>query len=131
LTVASLPGERWKIIHFKSLTKNKDYFISNLGRLKRRNHKDQKEAILQGSIDNRGRKMINVALQDGGFDSKYVHHLVAQAFVLKKDADNSKIIHLDYNPLNNQHVNLKWVDKNTWRRHRRSNPYKKLYERKT
>lgn len=127
--VQSLNGEKWTLIDFGIPTKNKDYAISNFGRIKRIKHGSQEEAILQGSIDNRGRKIINVVLSNGKYASKYIHHLVAQNFVEQPSDKHNKIIHLDYNPLNNQSINLKWVDEKTWKIHRRSNPYKTLYSR--
>lgn len=127
--VQSLNGEKWALISFGSPTKGKDYNISNFGRIKRIKHGSLDEAILQGSIDNRGRKIINVVLANGKYASRYVHHLVAQHFVGRPSDKHNKIIHLDYNPLNNQSINLKWVDEATWKVHRRSNPYKTLYAR--
>ncbi|MEC3021477.1 NUMOD4 domain-containing protein [Bacillus cereus] len=92
------------------------YQVSNLGRVKslarcvlRGNKRNLKvrERILKSSIRGTGYERIN--LYDEGVRSGiYVHRLVAQTFLYKKDGAD-EVNHKDGNKLNNESSNLEWV----------------------
>lgn len=111
----TLEGELWTPIDFGSPLKHKELYISNFGRVKRIKLTTGKSALLKGSTDNRGRKILNVKLADGRFASRYVHHLVAEYFIDKPDPTYERIVHIDGNKINNHFSNLAWVDVDGWR----------------
>jgi hypothetical protein len=79
------------------------YSISNLGRV----YNNYYERFLSPSIDKRGYNRVNL-WQDGKSKTFLVHRLVAQYFC-KKDEICNIVHHIDNNPQNNNHQNLKWT----------------------
>lgn len=87
--------EQWKDIIYE-----KDYQISNLGRIK--SFKWGKERILKPSLSKRG--YLNVRLNGKNY---LVHRLVAEAFIPNPN-DYKEVNHKDENPQNNIVSNLEW-----------------------
>ena len=52
---------------------------------------------------------------------RYIHKLVAEHFLEKKEGDEF-VIHLDYDKTNNRADNLKWASKTAKEQHQFSNP---------
>ena len=127
--VKSYPGEKWEKVEFKSTPKHSDYYISNHGRIKRIKRKTQVESQIQGSVDNRGKRILNVTLENSKYNSWYVHKFVAIKFVKPTSQSHDNIVHLNYKILNNHYTNLKWVTRKQWAEHHKSNPFKKTYTR--
>jgi hypothetical protein len=113
------PIEQWTKVDFGGPVAHKDILISNYGRIQRVKHSTGNQAFMKGSIDNRGRKIINVLLENGKYATRYVHHVVAEKFVKQPSVEHSRIIHLDHDLLNNHHTNLRWVTTSEWRQHLR------------
>lgn len=86
-----IDDEIWKPFEFEKI-KNKNYFISNFGRIK------NKERVLKSIIDNNGYYTIN---------NKLIHIIVAKNFI--ENPNNYNIVnHKDGNKLNNKIDNLEW-----------------------
>lgn len=112
-----LTQEIWLVADFGGPVAHKTIYFSNHGRIKRVKNKTGKSAIIQGSIDNRGRKIINVRLENGKYTSRYLHHLIAEGFLEKPSNEHHRILHLDHDTLNNHVDNLKWATDDQWRAH--------------
>jgi hypothetical protein len=54
--------------------------------------------------------------------NKYVHKLVAEHFVEKKNPDERFVLHKDHDKLNNMHENLRWASRTEVTLHNKSNP---------
>jgi hypothetical protein len=106
--------EKWAFIQLPIPT-NQVYQISNFGRVR---NKDQK--ILQGSSI-QGYRTLNIRIGTEHYNF-YLHKLVALHFVSQKADDDQFVIHLDYDKLNNDVTNLKWVTRAQLTAHNRLNP---------
>ena len=79
------------------------YRVSNLGRVKSMRFNGR---ILTGSINHSGYMVVNLT-KDGVTKHKFIHRLVATAFI--DNPENKPFInHIDSNPLNNVIDNLEW-----------------------
>lgn len=80
------------------------YMVSNLGRVK--SLRFNKERIVNGGIDTRGYKMVNL-VNELGRKSRLVHRLVAKEFIA--NVDNKKCVnHLNGIKTDNRSDNLAW-----------------------
>jgi hypothetical protein len=81
-----------------------NFMVSNFGRVM--NVKTQE--IKTGSLMKVG--YLNICLWNGKSNRKYIHHLVAEAFLTKPE-DGEKLIldHIDRNRTNNTALNLRWI----------------------
>lgn len=78
-----------------------DYYVSNLGNIKR-NGKELKKAL-----DRKGYYYVNVSI-NGKVKATRVHRLVAQAFI-PNPLNKREINHIDGNKINNVVNNLEWA----------------------
>lgn len=119
-----LNGEQWRSISFDGIDPQEKYEISNYGRL--RSLKVNAEGVLVKPSNIKGYPILNVKLSNGKRTTRYIHKLVAEAFVEKISAEQKSVIHLDYIKENNTYRNLRWVTRNELFAHQAKNPnYKK------
>lgn len=91
--------EKWKTI-----SNNKNYMISNAGRIRHAN-----DNVDHSTRDNKG-YLVTDLYKDGQRFTHRVHRLVAQEFI--PNPDNKPCInHIDGNKHNNNSSNLEWVTK--------------------
>lgn len=116
--------EKWEKIEFPGMAESENYFISNYGRVK--SYKTSENGVLVKGSLLRGYKILTIKLDTNKNTTKYIHKLVAEAFIDKEHELQEHVIHLDYNKMNNHVSNLKWVTKQTMYEHHKLNPnYKK------
>lgn len=114
--------EKWDAIEIPSNDGEKalKYEVSNFGRL--RSFQNSVEGkLLKGSVI-QGYKSLNIRLPKGKSFNRYVHKLVAQAFLDQPSEDHKYVIHLDYDKHNNHFDNLQWVTREEMIEHNRTNP---------
>ncbi len=100
-----IEDEEWRKIPFA----DKDYYVSNYGRVKSFCYDKVEGRILKpGST----KGFHTVTFKSKGKKRTFlVHKLVAELFVEKPSADHTIAIHLDWNKRNNHHTNLQWMTK--------------------
>lgn len=117
-------NEEWKKVDFgdKNLP---SYEVSNYGRIKSYAYKKYPFGkIINGSTVN-GYRTINVRMENGETQSKYIHKLVAEFFVKKVHKYQTYVIHKDHNKLNNHFENLIWATREELDEHNKKNPVKR------
>lgn len=106
-----------------------EYQVSNFGRVKslpRVIIQDGKDRVMYGNLmslkRNNGSGYINVLLSKGedGYETKYIHRLVAEHFV-KNYSEDMTINHKDFNKANNHILNLECVSQSDNMKHYRDN----------
>ena len=84
------------------------YAVSNTGKV----YSYKSKKILRSNATELRCGYINVLLtKDGKRKQKYIHRLVAQAFIPNPE-NKPEVNHIDHNPQNNHVDNLEWVTKN-------------------
>ena len=99
---------------------NKRYAVSDLGRIISFTDKMNHGKLLKGSLI-QGYPSLKCRIE-GREKTLYVHKLVAQYFIKRKDKSEIYVIHLDYYKKNNKVENLKWADKDSMYAHQQKNP---------
>lgn len=114
--------EQWALLEIDvpGVTKTPRYAISNYGRIKSFQGSEAGTIIRGSTIQ--GYRSLNIRLQNGISHNKYIHKVVAENFISRPSNDYKFVIHLDYDKLNNQADNLKWVTKQMMVEHNRYNP---------
>ncbi len=112
-------SEEWKpLLLDEKIAKTKTFKISNYGRIIS-NYKGKETLLKLPSIN--GYTSLALRQVTGKRTSRYVHKLVAQHFLEKKENDQY-VIHLDYDKTNNHISNLKWATKRQKELHQFKNP---------
>lgn len=120
----NLNGEQWKTISIENISVNEKHQVSNYGRLRSKNNENNFFIVNPSRI--KGYPIINLKLQSGKRTTRYIHKLIAEAFLAKESEKQTYVIHLDFNKDNNRLSNLKWVDRKELFEHQSKNPnYKK------
>ena len=106
--IKSLKNESWKPLKFKKGIKPKNkYAVSNLGRIASFEKNVEDGQLLKGSYIGGYQTM---SLKTGEVSQTlYIHKVVAENFVDKKNAKQKLVIHLDHDRANNKSKNLGWA----------------------
>ena len=126
--------EQWKEYPIKIEGKVK-YAVSNLGRIKSFTDSIESGKLLKGSITE-GFLFVRYKRQKDNTITNYhhaVHKMVAELFLPKDNEEQTYVLHLDYDKLNNRISNLKWATYEEMREHGKNSPnvkeaFKKLQE---
>lgn len=113
-------NEHWKPVSFDQMNPAEKFDISDFGRLRGCNKKGEKVVITPSKI--KGYPIISIKLLNGKRTTRYVHKLVAACFVNQEHADQTYVIHLDFNKENNHYRNLKWANRKELFKHQSRNP---------
>jgi len=121
-------NEEWKEIKFdENIAEHEKFKISNYGRLI--NCKTQEEFLVKKYFINGYQNLPVKQKKNGNQTSRYVHKLVAEHFLEKKDG--VCVVHLNYDKTDNRIENLKWATKREKEIHQFSNPeYKNMVRKK-
>lgn len=119
LPIKNLWNEVWKRIDFPEFENEIHYEISNYGRIKSFQNSPDGKLISGSKIQ--GYFSLNVKHKQKSLN-KYVHKLVAEHFVEKKNPDERFVLHKDHDKLNNMHENLRWASRAEVTLHNKSNP---------
>lgn len=114
-------NEKWVKIDFGYSDQDPHYEVSNYGRLKSFQMSPEQGTLIKGSVI-QGYRSLNIRIQGSKSANRYVHKLVAEHFLNKKDSKHEFVIHLDYEKQNNYYENLKWVTKDELTLHNKDNP---------
>lgn len=114
MPVDNLEGEKWSLIEFNKPTRNTNYYISNLGRVKSESKLSGNNKLLKTRPDHRGFITASVKLQDG-FGCIYVHKEVAKAFIKPKSDEHVYVIHPTHKRDQNRFDQIKWVTEADWK----------------
>ncbi|MBE7686066.1 HNH endonuclease [Tenacibaculum piscium] len=113
-------NEKWKELVFDNKISEKEKFkISNYGRII--NCKKEEEFLVKEYFINGYQNLPLKQKESGKQTSRYVHKLVAESFLEKKE-DDLYVIHLNYDKKDNRVENLKWTTRREKEIHQFSNP---------
>lgn len=129
-TTQSFWNEKWTLIVFEGISMPPRYEVSNYGRL--RSFQSLPATRLEGKPNSpvgkairgsviQGYRSLNIR-SEGKTLNRYVHKLVAEHFVERSKPEQTFVIHLDHDKLNNYYQNLRWVTKEEMIEHNRNNP---------
>jgi hypothetical protein len=114
-------NESWKEIDFETDLLHDKYEISNMGRVKSYAIDKENGRVLRGGNVN-GYRCITVKFGEDITRQYYVHRLVAETFLRKRNKEQHYVIHLDYNKQNNSIYNLSWATEEELIAHNNKNP---------
>ena len=114
-------NERWKDIESAEFETAHRYQVSDRGRIKSFAIDKESGEIIEGSTL-KGYKAVNLRMSSNRRVNKYIHKLVAQAFLPIEDGGHKYVIHLDYDKSNNHLSNLKWAGRDEMYKHSNENP---------
>jgi hypothetical protein len=112
--------EIWKEIPSLLGLTSKKYAISNIGRVASFTDSIRDKYILKTHL-NSGFPVISLTI-NGKSKAIFIHHLVAEVFLKKRNHLCSYVIHLNHDKQNNQSNNLEWVTKKERIEHSKKNP---------
>lgn len=119
-------NELWKRVICDDLSESEIIEVSNHGRIRSFKSKKEGGIILNGFLL-RGYRAITLKNKSGINATKYIHKLVAEAFIPKDHELQQYVIHRDFNKVQNHVDNLAWVTKQTMYEHHKMNSnYKKF-----
>lgn len=112
-------NEQWISIVFRDIENPPVYQVSNYGRL--RSFQSCAEGrIIRGSVI-QGYRSLNIR-KKGKIFNRYVHKLVAEYFLQTGLPEQTYVLHLDHDKLNNRVQNLRWATQEEMIEHNRTNP---------
>ncbi len=118
--MASNGKEIWKQIPSLKGTTNRNYAVSNHGRLASFDTDLNNKLMLKPHL-NGGFPLISVN-SNGKSKALFIHNAVAEVFLKKRNPKCIRVIHLDHNKANNEFSNLKWVTQTEQIEHSKKSP---------
>lgn len=112
--------EIWKEVPSLSGLTSKKYAVSNFGRIASFTDSIKDLFILKTHL-NSGFPVISLTI-NGKSKAIFIHHLVAEVFLKKRNHLCSHVIHLNHDKHDNKTTNLKWVTKKERIEHSKNNP---------
>lgn len=112
--------EIWKEVPSLSGLTSKKYAVSNYGGVASYTKSIKDLYVLKTHL-NSGFPVISLTI-NGKSKAIFIHHLVAEVFLKKRNHLCSQVIHLDYVKQNNKVANLKWVTRQERNNHAKLNP---------
>jgi hypothetical protein len=113
--------EVWKNLELGDFDNGVKYEISNFGRIKSYAYDKENGRLLKGGVV-QGYPMVAFTKYNEKRISRYIHKLVAEAFLERSSSEQLYIIHLDFDKKNNFFRNLKWATKQEKEAHLNRNP---------
>ncbi len=121
--------EHWKLVEFdKNVSDDEFYMVSSHGRVKKLESPQDTVGYIKNPVLFKGYPRIEIRLKSGTRSARYLHKLIAEAFIEKPDDSYVSVVHVDYDKANNHISNLKWVTKAERYAHQHKNP---IYEDKS
>jgi len=118
--IKGLKNEIWKEVKMPKGALRYRYAISNHGRIASFEKKITDGKLLRGTSIG-GYPTLNVK-PFGDNKTYYIHKLVAQLFIAKKNSKQKYVIHKDHNKKNNNIKNLKWATKEEMEKNQQKSP---------
>jgi hypothetical protein len=118
--IKSLKNENWKVIEFNTGVFRCNYAVSDHGRLVSYTTSIQEGDLLKGTLMG-GYPTLKLK-PDGKNMTLFIHRLVAEAFISKKDNNQTFVIHIDFDKKNNSLKNLRWATKEEMEKHQQKSP---------
>lgn len=112
-------NERWKHLHKEEWQDRFIYKVSNFGRIISFLKNPKGELMKGGRVG--GYLNFAVKLKNGKHKTYYIHRIVAELF-LKKKEDDRYVIHKNFEKDDNRAENLAWATKDEWVQHQYNSP---------
>jgi len=116
-------NEIWKPYKEENWSDEDEYQISNYGRVKRKKPQVETWELSKTSLVG-GYNTFWIRKKEKRTTSYYYTHRAVAALFCEKKESQIYVIHLDFDKLNNNASNLKWVDKIDMFLHHKNNPKK-------
>ncbi|MBK5209887.1 MAG: HNH endonuclease [Flavobacteriaceae bacterium] len=121
--IVNFRKEIWTPFTNEKWSDDDEYAVSNYGRIKKKKVYDENWRLSPVSLVSGYESFGIVKKGKLSKSSYYVHKAVAILYAEKRE-DQNFVIHLDFDKLNNQASNLKWVNKTEMFLHHKKNPKK-------
>lgn len=121
--IVNFRNEIWTPFTNEKWSEEDEYMVSNYGRIKKKKVYGEEWRLSPTSLVSGYESFGFVKKGKLGSSSFFVHRLVAMLYLEKRE-DQKFVIHLDFDKLNNQTSNLKWVNKTEMFLHHKKNPKK-------
>lgn len=112
-------NERWKSLHKEEWQERFIYKVSNFGRIISFLKNPKGQLMKGGRVG--GYLNFAVKLKNGKHKTYYIHRIVAELF-LKKKEDDRYVIHKNFEKDDNRAENLAWATKEEWVQHQYNSP---------
>ncbi|MBI6119581.1 HNH endonuclease [Salegentibacter maritimus] len=120
-------GEIWKKLHKEEWQDRFVYEVSNYGRIISYVQYPEGELINGGRTN--GYTSFSPRLQNGKHKAYYLHRIVAELFLTKKE-EHKYVIHKNFKKDDNRVENLAWTTPDEWVKHQHNSPLVKENKRK-